>query len=375
MAATSQPLASQVALSILQQGGNAIDAAIAANAALGLMEPTGCGMGGDLFAIVWDQSSRTLSGLNGSGRSPGNLTYAALMSRLAEVGSPNGIPPYGPLPVSVPGAVDGWFTLHERFGSLPMRDILQPAINYAREGFPVSQVIASGWAAGVSRYRSPETMALITTNGRYPGAFRGFEETFLINGEAPRTGQIFKNPALASTLEKLQEGGRDEFYSGSIADQIDAFARSAGLELRKADLQSHRSEWVQPVSTTYRDTVTVHELPPNGQGIAALQMLNILEGFDLAAMGHNSVDYLHVMAEAKKLAYADRAMYYADPAFAHIPLEQLLSKEYAAERRQLINMQAAASHVDAGQIRDGDTIYMTVADSEGNMISESATVM
>jgi len=368
VAATSQPLATNVALDVMKRGGNAIDAAIAANAVLGLMEPTGCGIGGDLFAIVWDPVSSRLHGLNGSGRSPSNLTHPALLARLAEVNSPASIPPYGPLPISVPGCVDAWFSLHSRFGKLPMADVLQPAVDYAREGFPVSQVIAAAWANAVARYRQQDAVDFITTRGKYPQAFRGFEETFLVNGEAPKAGELFRNPVLASTLERLQRGGRDEFYSGSIADEIDAFARTVGLELRKADLQSHRSEWVEPLSTTYRG-VAVHELPPNGQGLAALQMLNILEGFDLASMGHNSPDYLHVMTEAKKLAYADRAMYYADPAFATIPTETLLSKEYAAERRQLIDMERAAAHVDAGQIRQGDTIYMTVADGDGLMVS------
>jgi len=332
------------------------------------MEPTGCGIGGDLFAIVWSASDRKLYGLNGSGRSPKNLSYEELTSLLEEVGSPNSIPAYGPLPVSVPGCVDGWFTLHERFGKVSMERILQPAIDYARNGFPVSPVIAQNWASNAAAYRSPRNMDLITTKGKYPNAFKGFEETFLINGRAPRAGEVFRNPALADTLEKLQRGGRDEFYAGSIADEIARFAKEAGLQLTEEDFQSHRSEWVTPVSTNYRG-VDVYELPPNGQGIAALQQLNILEGFDLAGMGHNSPDYLHVFAESKKLAYADRAMYYADPDFADIPVDELISKDYAAERRKLIDMKKASQRVDAGRLKDGDTIYLTVSDSEGNMVS------
>jgi gamma-glutamyltranspeptidase/glutathione hydrolase len=349
MAATSQPLATQIALGVLERGGSAVDAAIAANAALGLMEPTGSGMGGDLFAIVWDEASGKLHGLNASGRSPKGLTRAEFARRGLER-----IPNFGPLPVSVPGCVDGWFELHARFGRLPMKDLLAPAIRYAREGFPVSELIAYYWDRG----------------GRFLARQPGFAETFLPGGVAPGKGDLFRNPALASTLEAIAEGGRDAFYRGQIAERIDGFCRGVGCFLRKEDLAAHRSEWVDPVSVDYRG-YEVWELPPNGQGIAALQMLRILEGFDLKAMGHNSSAYLHHLVEAKKLAYEDRARFYADMAFADVPVAQLISKAYAARRRALIDPQRAARQVEAGdpRLRKGDTIYLTVADPQRNMVS------
>ncbi|RMF71926.1 MAG: gamma-glutamyltransferase family protein, partial [Planctomycetota bacterium] len=354
-AATSQPLATQIALDILKRGGNAIDAAIAANAALGLMEPTGNGIGGDLFAIVWDAKTQKLYGLNASGRSPYGLTREWLLE--------NGytrIPSHGPLPISVPGCVDGWFELHERFGKLPMREVLAPAIRYAREGFPVSELIAYYWrrSEGLKRYA-------------------GFAETFLPNGRAPRAGEIFQNPALARTLEIIGEKGRDAFYRGELTDVMVAFCEREGCFLRRKDFEDHTSTWVEPVGTNYRG-YDVWELPPNGQGIAALQILNILEGYDLAAMRHNGAEYLHAMIEAKKLAFEDRARFYADPDFADVPIETLISKEYAAQRRALIDPRRAArsyppgdfelSEADA-RLRTGDTIYLTVADEDRNMVS------
>jgi gamma-glutamyltranspeptidase / glutathione hydrolase len=347
MAATSQPLATQVALDILKKGGNAIDAAIAANAVLGLVEPTGNGVGGDLFAIVWDAKSKQLYGLNGSGRSPASLTLDYFKSQ-----GLTSIPALGPLPVSVPGAVDGWFELHGKFGSLPMTDILAPAINYAREGFPVSELIAWYIAGSAPRL------------SRYPG----FAETYMPNGHAPAKGEIFKNPRLANTLEKIAKGGRAAFYEGDIARTIAQYMKDNGGFLSYEDLKNHRSEWVAPVSTNYRG-YDVWELPPNGQGIAALQMLNILEGYDIASMGFDSPEYLHLLVEAKKLAFEDRAKFYADPAFNEIPVDWLISKEYAAERRALINENRAAASYDPGKLKDGDTIYLTVADEAGNMVS------
>ena len=350
MAATSQPLATQVALEILRAGGSAVDAAIAANAMLALVEPTGCGLGGDLFAIVWDAEGRALHGLNGSGRSPASLSLAELRRRgLAR------IPSYGPLPVTVPGCVDGWFTLHERFGRLPMAKVLAPAIRYAREGAPISELIAHYWAKGVR------------TLGEYPG----FLETFAPLGRAPRTGDVFANPRLAATLEALAAGGRDAFYRGPIAAAIARYVAENGGFLTEEDLAAHASEWVDPVSTTYRG-YRVWELPPNGQGIAALQMLNILEGYDLARMGFGSADHVHVFLEAKKLAFEDRARFYADMSFAAVPVERLISKEYAAERRALVDPERAARelpHGDPAALFEGDTIYLTVADDEGNMVS------
>jgi len=349
MAATSQPLATQIALDILKKGGNAIDAAIAANAALGLMEPTGNGIGGDLFAIVWDAKTKKLYGLNASGRSPYSLTLEYLQKQGFEE-----IPTLGPLPVSVPGCVDGWFELHKKFGTLAMEEILAPVIDYAREGFPVSEVIAYYWQDGYA------------SRAKYPG----FKETYSINGRAPKKGEIFKNPFLANTLEKIAKDGRDVFYIGEIAHIIDKYIKENRGFLSYQDLADHASEWVEPVSTNYRG-YDVWELPPNGQGIAALQILNILEEFDIKTMGFGSAEYIHTFLEAKKLAYEDRAKFYADPAFNVIPVEQLISKEYAKQRRQIINPFKAANHYDSGnpKLENGDTIYLTVADKEGNMVS------
>jgi gamma-glutamyltranspeptidase/glutathione hydrolase len=356
MAATSQPLATQIAIDILKRGGSAVDAAIAANAALGLMEPVSCGIGGDLFAIVWDAQTQRLYGLNASGRSPLGLSREHFIENGYEE-----IPPFGPLPVSVPGCIDGWFELHERFGKLPMSEVLAPAIRYAREGFPVSELIAYYWQRGGERLKE------------YPG----FADTFLPGGKAPAKGEVFRNPALADTLEKIGSGGREMFYKGQIAGRIDEFCRRVGCFLRKEDLERHASTWVDPVSTSYRG-YDVWELPPNGQGIAALQILNILEAYDLRAMGHNSTGYLHHLIEAKKIAYEDRARYYADPEFVNLPIERLISKEYAAERRELLDPARASRRIPAGNVewsrvdarlRDGDTIYLTVADNERNMVS------
>ena len=358
MAATSQPLASQIALDILQEGGSAVDAAIAANAALGLMEPTGCGIGGDLFAIVWDPAGNRLHGLNASGPSPRGLSYRELKKKL---GDRRFIPSFGPLPVSVPGAVEGWAQLHQRFGRLPWRRVLQPAIRYAREGFPVSQVIAAALQSNLRRLRENEED--ITE-------FDNFRRTFMPNGRMPGQGEVFHNPDLANTLGQIARDGSAAFYRGAIADTIDAYARRSGLYLRKQDLSDFQAEWVEPVAVNYRG-YEVWELPPNGQGIAALQMLNILEGYDLKSLGHNSAEYLHLQVEAKKLAFEDRARYYADPRFAEIPLQRLLSKSYAAQRRRLIQPQRALDRIDSGnrQLDQGDTIYLTTADRDGMMVS------
>ena len=356
MAATSHPLATQVALDVLQAGGSAVDAAIAANATLGLMEPTGNGIGGDLFAIVWSAADKKLHGLNASGRSPLGLSREQLMTELGQLGRTT-IPPRGFLPISVPGAVDGWFELHGKFGKLPMKDVLAPAIRYAQEGFPVTQYISYLWAIGVRNAQADN----------FPGAFLA---TYAPGGKAPAEGEIFKNPDLARTLTAIAAGGRDAFYKGEIADKIDAFMRAHGGYLRKIDLERHTSTWVEPVSVNYRG-YDVYELPPNGQGIAALQMLNILEGYDLKSLGYNSPEALHLMIEAKKLAFEDRAKFYADPDFNQIPLPGLLSKAYAAERRKLINPARAGRSYDAGNpaVQQGDTIYLTTADAAGNMVS------
>lgn len=347
MAATSQPLATQVALDILKKGGSAMDAAIAANAVLGLVEPASCGIGGDIFAIVWDAKTEKLYGFNGSGRSPKSLDRDYFVERNMDY-----IPFTGPLPVSVPGCVDGWFEMHKRFGKLDMKDILSPSIEYARNGFPVSEVIAYEMSTSTARRQN----------------LPGFAETYMPGGSAPRKGQVFKNPDLGNTYEKIANGGRDAFYKGDIAKTIDQYMKKHGGMLRYEDMASHTSNWVEPISTNYRG-YDVWELPPNGQGTAALQMLNILEDYDIRSMGFGSADYLHVLTEAKKLAYEDRAKFYADPEFNQLPTEELISKEYADERRKLISMSEAADAYPAGEIESGNTTYLTVADKDGNMVS------
>ncbi|HCD14791.1 MAG TPA: gamma-glutamyltransferase [Shewanella sp.] len=349
MAATSQPLATQVAVDILKQGGSAVDAAIAANAMLGLVEPTGSGIGGDLFAIVWSAKEQRLYGLNASGRSPASLTLEMLKAKGLEQ-----LPPYGPLPVSVPGAVDGWYELHDKFGKLPMKDNLAPAIHYAREGFPVSELIAFYLA------RSGDKLA------KYPG----FKETYMPGGRMPAVGELFRNPALANSYEKIAKGGRDVFYKGEIARSIAAYMQQQGGYLSYEDLASHKSEWVEPVSVNYRG-YDIWELPPNGQGIAALQILKTLEPFNLKAMGLDSAEYVHHFVEAKKLAFADRAKFYADMDFAKVPVASLISKEYNYARAKLIDADKAAASVEPGNpnLLHGDTIYLTTADKEGNMVS------
>ena len=347
MAATSQPLATQVAIDILKKGGSAIDAAIAANAVLGLVEPTGNGMGGDLFAIVWDAKNKELTALNASGRSPKSLTLDYFLDNKMTK-----IPSYGPLPVSVPGCVDGWYELHGKYGKLTMSDILQPAIDYAENGFPVSELIAYYLGRSVP----------------FLSKYDGFAEVFAPNGSAPKKGEIFKNPALAKTLKKLVKGGRNEFYKGDIARTIAKYMKEQGGFITYEDLASHTSEWVDPVSTNYRG-YDVWEIPPNGQGIAALQILNLMEEYNVADMGFGSKEYIHTFTEAKKLAFEDRAKYYTDMDFAKVPVQELISKSYAAERRKLINPNRAARRITESKLRDGDTIYLTVADGEGNMIS------
>ena len=348
MAATSQPLATQVALDVMKNGGNAIDAAIAANALLGLVEPTGNGIGGDLFAIVWDAKTKKLYGLNASGRSPKSLS----LEWFAQNGHQS-IPSHGPLPVTVPGAVDGWFMLHDRFGKKPMNELLKPTIDYAREGFPVSQLIAYYWNRSIPLLE------------RWPG----FSEQFTIEGRAPAEGEIWKNPGLAKTLQSIADGGRDAFYKGDIAKTIANYMEKNGGFLSYEDLSSHTGNWVDPVSTNYRG-YDVWELPPNGQGIAALQILNIIELFDISSMDHDSAEYVHLFTEVKKLVFEDRAKYYADSEFNKIPVTTLISKDYAQKRSGLLNLDRAANTYPAGKLlEEGDTIYLTTADKEGNMVS------
>jgi gamma-glutamyltranspeptidase/glutathione hydrolase len=349
MVATSQPLATEIGVATLRRGGSAVDAAIAANAALGLTEPTSCGIGGDLFAIVFEAASERLHGLNASGRSPLSLT----LERLLELELPL-IPERGALSVSVPGAVAGWCELHARFGRLPFHDLLAPSIHYAREGFPVTEVIGTSWAAGA----------------RALHAYPGFAEVFMPRGRAPQIGEPFANSGLARAYELIASEGREAFYDGAIAAAIEECVRGNGGYLGREDLRAHRCEWVEPVSTTYRGA-RVFELPPNGQGITVLQMLNILEGFELGSLEWGGAEHLHLLVEAKKLAFEDRAKFYADPAFAAVPVEKLISKDYAAARRTLIDPERAApspTHGDLG-VGAGDTVYLATADADGNMVS------
>lgn len=349
MVATSQPLAAQAGVEILKQGGNAIDAAIAVNAVLGVVEPMSCGIGGDLFAIVWMAEDRTLNGINASGRAP----YAATIEHYKSLGF-DYIPDNGPLNWSVPGCVDGWACLLQRFGKMSLEQVLEPAIAYAKEGFPVSDIIARDWAASASLLKPWHESARV----------------YLPGGQAPEPGAVFRNPDLAQSYRLLAEGGRDVFYQGELAKAIISCSREVGGLFCFEDFRNHVSTFDDPVSIDYRGH-TIWELPPSGQGIAALQMLNILEGYDLNKMGSQSVDTLHVQIEAKKLAYADRALFYADPAFSDVPVESLLSKEYAERQRGRIHLNRAASDVPPGDpiLQHGDTAYMTVVDEDRNVVS------
>ena len=347
MAATSHPLATQTALDVLKDGGNAIDAAIAANAVLGLVEPTGCGIGGDLFAIVWIEKDKKLYGLNSSGPAPQDMT----IKKLKAMGIDK-IPPFGPLPVTVPGAVAGWTALHKRFGNKSFEELFNNAIYYADNGFPITEVVGYYLQLSSERYKD------------YPN----FKDVWMPNGEALKKGDVFINKDLAATYKQIAKSYGESFYKGDIAQTISKFIIEQGGFLTLDDLKNYEPEWINPVSSSYRG-FDVWELPPNGQGIAALQILNILEQYDIASMGHNSAEYIHLFTEAKKLAYEDRAKYYADMSFADVPVEELISKEYALERNKLINLKKAASFYDSGIFEDGDTIYLTVADKDGNMVS------
>lgn len=367
MAATAQPLASQVAIDILKQGGSAIDAAIAANAALGLMEPTGNGIGGDLFAIVWD--GKQLHGYNGSGRSPMGRDLNQMKAKIAALKASGklpadyeGIPSHGSLSVTVPGTVDAWFALHQKFGKLTMAQNLAPAIDYAQKGFPVSPVIAYYFAGNLKRFKQISPMVEELDNAM---------ATYFIEGKAPQTGQVFRNPDLARTLRSIAQGGRAIFYEGDLAKNMDAYFRRIGADMRYDDLAAHQGEWVTPLSVDYRG-YTVHELPPNGQGMAALQMLKMLDRMDLKQYPRDSAEVFHAMVEAKRLAFEDVAKFYADPAFNRVPIEHLLSDEYALQRLALIDPNKAMSEVSAGEVKlegEGDTTYLTVADKDGMMVS------
>ena len=347
MAATSHPLATQTAISILKNGGNAIDAAIAANAVLGLVEPTGCGIGGDLFAIIWSADEKKLFGLNSSGPAPKNISINKLKQKGLEK-----IPPYGPLPLTVPGAVAGWVSIHKKFGLLEFNKLFNDAINYAENGFPVTEL--------VSYYleRSSEIFA----------AYPNFKDVWMPNGKTPKKGEIFINKNLAENYKEIANTYGKSFYSGKIAENIVNTVNAQGGFFTMSDLNSFEPEWINPVSTNYRG-YDVWELPPNGQGIAALQILNILERFDIESMGFGTSDYIHLFTEAKKVVYEDRAKYYADTNFSNIPVEKLISKEYANERSKLINLKKSSKSFNPGNLEIGDTIYLTVADSFGNMVS------
>ncbi|PZQ23748.1 MAG: gamma-glutamyltransferase [Sphingopyxis macrogoltabida] len=356
-AGTAHPLATQAGIDMLKRGGSAVDAAIAINACLGLLEPTANGIGGDVYAMIWDPKTKKLAGLAGSGKSPRGLDLATVRSR-ARGGA---LPAYGAISVSVPGAVDGWWTMHQRHGKLPWKQLFEPVIAHAEAGAPVPDMIAYYMRRSLAGFRQPD---------------RGIEEidnairTYgLADGKGPAAGQVFRNPDLARTFRLIAEGGRDVFYDGEIARTIDAYFRRIGGWLRREDLAAHRSEWVEPVKSGYRG-IDVYALGANTQGIATLQMLNILEHFDLKGAGFQSALSIHLQAEAKRLAYEDRARYYADPHFADVPVEWLVSKDYAAERAKLIRPDRLLSPVYPGQAPSrGDTTYFSCADSDGMMVS------
>ena len=360
MAATAHPLATQIALEILREGGSAVDAAIAANAALGLMEPTGNGIGGDVFAIIYDPETDQLYGLNGSGRSPKGQTLDQLLEQL---GGADALPPVGHLPVTIPGTVDGWFAMHERFGTLPMSQILAPTITYARDGHPVAPVISMYFERSLASY----TNRLES----YPFEFDNARATFFPDGTAPQPGDIFKNPDLANTLETIGREGRDAFYKGELAQTMVDYLQRQGSAYTLEDFAEHSSDWVEPACAEYRDGFELCELPPNTQGFAALQMVNILRNVDLSQWERGSPEVLHYITEAKRLAYADVARFYADPDFFPFP-QDLLTKEYGAERFALIDPERATPEFGPGEPKlegEGDTTYLTVTDKGGMMVS------
>jgi gamma-glutamyltranspeptidase/glutathione hydrolase len=355
-AATAHPMATVVAMDTLRAGGTAVDAAIAANAALGLLEPTGCGIGGDMFAMLWDPKQRKVVGINGSGRSPRGLSLETVRSRAKD----NHIPSHGAVSVSVPGAVDGWWTLHQRYGRLAWADLFKPAIALAERGTPVPQTIAYYLERNMAGFDRPDRRIEETENAK---------RTYAPGGRTPREGEVFRNPDLARTYGMIAEGGRDAFYDGPIADTIERYFRRIGGWMNRADLSSHRSEWTEPLVANYRG-VDVYGLAPNSQGLSTLQILSILEGFDLKGMGFQSAASLHHQAEAKRLAFEDRARFFADPTFYRAPLERLNSKAYAAERRRLIRPDRVMPAIPIPDAPSrGDTTYFTVADRDGMMIS------
>ena len=348
MVAASQPLAAQVGIDVLKAGGNAVDAAVAVNAVLGLVEPHMNGVGGDLFALVWDAGAEKLHGLNATGRAPYQISRETLVRQ-----GHTRMPGSGPLTWTVPGAVDGWHELLERFGTMELAEVLAPAIAYARDGFPVSEIIQRQWAAAaLALAQWPDSAA-----------------TYLPDGRPPRVGEVFRNPRLAATYEAIAQGGRDAFYKGDVARRIVSFSEGNGGYFTMADFEDHSSVWVEPVSTNYRG-YDVWEVPPNSSGILALMILNIMEGYDVAALGHNSADAIHLYTEAKKLVWADRNTYVADADANELPTLPLISKPYADARRKLIDRGRAALEAAPGQPFDhSDTVYLTVVDKDRNAVS------
>jgi gamma-glutamyltranspeptidase/glutathione hydrolase len=371
MVASEQPLASEAAVEVLKKGGSAVDAAIAANAMIGLMQPVLNGIGGDMFAIVYDPKTHKLYGYNGSGWSPKGRDLAKMTAEVEAAYKKAGmepkahIPPVGSLPITVPGAVDGWFALHDRFGKLPMTEDLAPAIHYATIGFPATELISVYWKGNMAAFEKNKGLIEELDNARH---------TYLIpdanGGHTPAQGEIFKNPDLANTLSMIAKGGRDVYYKGPIAHTIDTYMKRIGGDLRYEDFADFHGEWVEPLSVNYRG-YDVYELPPNGQGLAVLEMLQILKHFDLKKMGVGSADTLTAMLEAKRLAYEDLAKWYADPRFYHAPVKGLISDAYGAERAKLIDLKHANPDIGPGdpRLHDGDTIYLTTADKDGMMVS------
>ena len=348
--ATSQPLAALAGLDILKQGGNAVDAAVATAAVLNVVEPMSTGIGGDVFIMIYLAKENKLIGLNASGRAPYAITREKVLQRLPE--GRMSMPQTGILPVTVPGAFDGWVTALEKYGTMSLKEVLEPAIYYAEHGFHVTEVIARQWASSRKKLSQEPSSA----------------ETFLVHGRAPQFGEFFTNKDLANTFKKLADGGRDEFYKGSVARAIVRYSVEKGGFFTMKDFEEHTSTWVEPISVDYRN-YKLYELPPNGQGVAALEMLNILKNIKLDALGHNSAEYLHYLIEAKKLAFADLRKWVGDPEFNDLPVQKMISKEYGKKQFKRIDPNKARKRAEPGIPSHGDTIYLTVMDKDRNAVS------